>query len=202
MQPLIVVTLSVSAEQAGRLQALQTAFAQVCNALAPLVQKTRCWNRVTLHHLAYKGLRQQFPTIGSQMICNAIFSVSRTARLVFQHPASPFNLARLGDKALPLLRFSDTSPVYFDRHTLSLKSGVLSMYTLDGRMRFGLALTAEQEMDFHEKKLREVVLSRGTEGVFELRFWFVESQEEGMAAVAAPQLNAGIPAYVEVESAA
>jgi hypothetical protein len=202
MQPLIRVTLSVSPEQAQKLQALQTAFAQVCNALAPLVQKTRCWNRVTLHHLAYKGLRQQFPTIGSQMICNAIYSVSRTARLVFQHPASPFNLARLGDKALPLLRFSDNSPVYFDRHTLSLKSGVLSMYTLDGRMRFALAMTAEQEMDFHEKKLREVVLSRGPDGVFELRFWFVESEEEGAGTIAAPQQNAGIPAYVEVDSAA
>lgn len=202
MQPLLKVTLSVSPEQAERLQALQTAFAQVCNALSPLVQQTRCWNRVTLHHLAYKDLRQQFPTIGSQMICNAIYSVSRTGRLVYQHPKSPFNLARLGSKGLPLLRFSDNSPVYFDRHTLSLKSGVLSIYTLDGRMRFALALTAEQEMDFHEKKLREVVLSRGTDGVFELRFWFVESLEEGAGAVAASQQNAGIPAYIEVESAA
>lgn len=194
--------MSVSPEQAKRLQALQTAFAQVCNALAPLVQRTRCWNRVTLHHLAYRGLRQQFPTIGSQMICNAIYSVSRTGRLVFQHPASPFNLAVLGDKPLPLLRFANSSPVYFDRHTLSLKSGVLSMYTLDGRMRFALALSAKQEMDFHEKKLREVILSRGTDGVFELRFLFVESAEEGAGAAAAPQQNAGIPAYIEVESAA
>jgi hypothetical protein len=197
------VALNASPEQQQALTALQAAFAQVCNTLAPLVQQTRCWNRVTLHHLAYKSLREQFPQIGSQMVCNAIYSVSLTARLVFQHPASPYHLSRLENKQLPLLRFLDTSPVYFDRHTLSLKAGTLSMYTLDGRMRFMLALSDADQRNFHEKKLREIVLSRKPHGAFELMFWFDDAQDEENAAKGvAKRTNNLIPEYVKVEAAA
>ena len=154
------IPLTPSSEQAARLLALQAAFAQVCNALAPLVRQTRSWHRVTLHHLAYRSLRGQFPQIGSQMVCNAIYSVSRHCRGLFQSPNSPFHLSKLGDRPLPLLQFSDSCPVYFDRHTLSLKDGVLSLYTLDGRMRFALKLDPQDEARFHQFKLREVVLNR------------------------------------------
>ncbi|HWI84501.1 hypothetical protein [Ramlibacter sp.] len=195
------VTLNASAEQAKRLVALQAAFAQVCNALAPLVQQNRMWNRVTLHHLAYRSLREQFPQMGSQMVCNAIYSVSRTARLVFQHPASPFHLSRYQGKPLPTLHFSDRCPVYFDRHTLSVKDGALSMYTLDGRMRFLLSVSEEDERSFREKKLREIVLSRKKDGAFELVFWFGDALEE--EAARAPLAPPGqIPDYVKVEAAA
>ncbi len=170
MNSLLRIPLNATPEQVARLHALQMGFAKVCNAIAPIVQQTKVWNRVALHHLTYRQLREQFPEMGSQMVCNAIYSVSRTGRLIFQHPASPFNLARLGDKPLPLLQFADTCPVYFDRHTLSVKGGQLSMFTLDGRMRFELALRPEDEASFHEKKLREIVLSRRTDGLYELSF--------------------------------
>ena len=145
MNSTLSIPLDTSPEQVQRVLALQQGFAQVCNALAAVVQQTRVWNRVALHHLTYRQMREQFPQMGSQMVCNAIYSVSRTCRMVFQHPQSPFHLSRLGDKPLPLLRFADSCPVYFDRHTLSLKAGQLSMFTLDGRMRFQLALGAEAE---------------------------------------------------------
>lgn len=199
------VPLDASPEQAQRLVALQAAFAQVCNALAPLVQQTRCWNRVTLHHLAYKSLREQFPNIGSQMVCNAIYSVSRTARNLFQHPASPFHLSRLQGKSLPTLRFADDCPVYFDRHTLSLKDGSLSMYTLDGRMRFLVSLSPQDERSFHENKLREIVLSRNAAGAFQLAFLFGDAAEDDAGKGAAPhleRLHGDIPQYVKVEAAA
>lgn len=205
MNSALQVTLNASPEQAQRLVALQAAFAQVCNALAPVVQQTRCWNRVTLHHLAYKSLREQFPNIGSQMVCNAIYSVSRTARNLFQHPASPFHLSRLQGKPLPLLRFVDDGPVYFDRHTLSLKDGSLSMYTLDGRMRFLVSLSPEQEKSFHESKLREIVLSRNGEGSFQLGFLFGDATEEDAGKAPTPhldRLHGDIPQYVKVEAAA
>lgn len=203
MKSSLRVTLNATPEQMERLQALQAAFAQLCNALAPLVQQSRNWNRVTLHHLAYRSLRQQFPSIGSQMVCNAIYSVSRTARILFQHPASPFHLSRLGDKPLPLMRFAGNNPVYFDRHTLSLKDGFLSLYTLDGRMRMKLALRAADETLFHEQKLREVVLSRRKDGKFELSFAFLtDEEEEGEVRRPAPGSAKGsIPDYVKVEVA-
>ena len=72
MKSVIRVPLNTTPEQYARLQALQTAFAQVCNALAPEVQRSRVWNRVALHHLHYRSLREKFPALGSQMVCNAI----------------------------------------------------------------------------------------------------------------------------------
>ncbi len=201
----IRLQLDASKEQHDRLLALQMAFAQVCNALAPVVQQNRCWNRVTLHHLTYKSLRERFPNIGSQMVCNAIYSVCRTARMVFQDPASPLHLSRLGQQPLPMLQFLDNSPVYFDRHTLGVKAGQLSMYTLDGRMRFEVALSPAQEARFHNEKLREVVLARNRKGAFELSFWFAD-EVEGQDAVATSTVALGRlgqpPAYVKVQEAA
>ena len=171
MNTVLHIPLTPSLPQQARLRALQQAFAEVCNVLAPVARDTRCWNRVALHHMTYRDLRTRFPQLGSQMICNAIYSVSRTCRLVYQSPRSPFNLARWGERPLPLIRFAPTSPVYFDRHTLSLKAGHLSMFTLDGRIRFELNLTAADEQRFHHEKLLEVVLSSHDAG-FALRFVF------------------------------
>ncbi|OIP14800.1 MAG: hypothetical protein COY49_09865 [Comamonadaceae bacterium CG_4_10_14_0_8_um_filter_57_29] len=194
------IPLNTNAEQHARLAQLQSAFANVCNALSPTVQQTRVWNRVALHHLKYRSLREQFPDMGSQMVCNAIYSVSRTCRTVFQHPQSPFNLARLGDKPLPLLRFAETCPVYFDRHTLSVNKGQLSMYTLDGRLRFALAINAENEADFSSKKLREIVLSRRLDAGFELVFQFGE-EPAGSVELSKMSDDSEFPEYIVVEEA-
>ena len=144
----IVLRLKTDSEQLACLERLQAAFAEVCTAIGPIVQVTRCWNRVALHHLAYRKLREQFPALGSQMVCNAIYSVSRSARLIFQNRASPWSLEKRQDQPLPLMRFAASAPVYFDRHTLSLRRGGLSMYTLDGRLRFEVGLTAADEQRF------------------------------------------------------
>ena len=171
MNSIIRVPLNTNPEQFARLQALQSAFAEVCNALAPEVKKSRVWNRVALHHLHYRALREKFPALGSQMICNAIYAVSRASRLVFQTQGSPFNLTKLGNKALPLLQFADSCPVYFDRHTLSIKGTKLSLFTLDGRMHFELTLPEEQLLLFKVAKLREISLTRRLDGLYELAFW-------------------------------
>ena len=173
MDSTLRIALTTTPEQFGRLRALQTAFAEVCNAIAPVVQASRCWNRVALHHLVYRNLRDRFPTLGSQMLCNAIYSVSRAARIAYQHPQSRWNVGRNPAAALPLLRFRDDAPVYFDRHTLSLKDGVLSMFTLDGRMRFALRLAPSDESRFQREKLLEVMLTATADG-YELTFQFAD----------------------------
>jgi hypothetical protein len=211
------IPLNTTPEQFARLQALQSAFAQVCNALAPEVQKSRVWNRVALHHMHYRTLRERFPALGSQMICNAIYAVSRTSRMVFQTPGSPFNLNKLGDKGLPLLQFADSCPVYFDRHTLSIKDHKLSMFTLDGRMHFQLLLSNEQLTLFKVAKLREISLTRHVDGLYQLTFTldqltaFSEPEAQAILNVqlqsdrgVPPELLAAksfIPDYVSVEVA-
>ena len=171
------VRLPGSAEQQQRLLDLRELFTEACNALAPMVQQTRCWNRVALHHMAYKPLRERFPQLGSQMACNVIYSVSRAARHVYQHHTSPYNVARNGTKPLPMLRFDGPVPVYFDRHTLSLKDGAVSLFTLDGRMQFQVDLAPEVERRFREDKLREIVLAQLPDGDWALTFEFAPAHE-------------------------
>lgn len=195
MKPALRVALDTSAAQAERLRRLQAAFAEVCNALAPIVQQTRCWNRVALHHMTYKGLRERFPAIGSQMICNAIYSVSRASRHVYQHPSSPFNVGRDPARPLPLLRFQPQAPVYFDRHTLSLKNGQVSLYTLDGRMKFTIGLDVDDERRFHTEKLREIVLT-GSGERFYLSFHLSPGDDEATEADAGA--SADLPEYLLV----
>ncbi len=215
MNSIIRVTLNTSPEQLLRLQDLQAAFAQVCNALAPEVQRTRVWNRVALHHLHYRALRTKFPALGSQMICNAIYAVSRTSRMVFQTADSPFYLPKLGSKPLPLLQFLNNCPVYFDRHTLSIKGSKLSLFTLDGRMHFELTLPEAQLMLFKVSKLREISLIRRQSGHFELTFWLENqtplTEQQAQAVLDAPPepqvmmpmvSSSPIPEYVSVEVAA
>ena len=214
MNSVVRVPLNTSPEQFARLQALQSAFAEVCNALAPEVQRTRVWNRVALHHMFYRSLREKFPALGSQMVCNAIYAVSRISRMVFQMPASPFNLAKLGNKPLPLLQFANSCPVYFDRHTLSIKGVKLSLFTLDGRMHFELTLPESQLLLFKTAKLREISLTRRLDGLYELTFWLESqqalTQQEAKAALdvqllgdfpAALMAQSPIPDYVSIKVA-
>lgn len=175
MSEVVHVPLTTSAQQAASLSRLQAIFAQACNALVPVVRERRCWNRVALHHLTYHELRSRFPQLGSQMACNAIYSVCRVCRLLFQHPQSPWHLSRLDGRPLPSIEFAPTAPVYFDRHTLSLKADGLSMYTLDGRMRFSLSLPPEVVKRFQEERLREIALSRQSDR-FVLSFQFAGEQ--------------------------
>jgi hypothetical protein len=203
----IRVPLTTTTEQHARLCALRVVFAQVCNQLAPHVQQSRVWNRVALHHLHYRALREQFPALGSQMVCNAIYAVSKMARLIYQHPQSPFNPALKPGAALPLLRFADSCPVYFDRHTLSIKPGQLSLFTMDGRMRFDLTLEPEKLAIFEQAKLREIVLNERSDKVFELSFHLdttevAEAAEPDALAEPLAQRAASaalIPEYVSVE---
>src|SRR5262245_60978404 len=107
------IRLNVTPEQAGRLSALRAAYAEACNLLVPLVQAARCWNRVNLHRLGYRRLRQETP-LGAQMVCNAIFSVCKAYR-------SQRALGRIDpDAPLPTLSFKRTS-VHFDHRTYTLK---------------------------------------------------------------------------------
>lgn len=209
MHSMIRVSLETTPQQAARLSALRTLFAQVCNELAPHVQRTRVWNRVVLHHAHYRQLREKFPALGSQMVCNAIYAVSKMARLVYQSPASPYNLNRIGRGRLPLLRFSESCPVYFDSHTLSIRQGRLSLYTLDGRMHFHLTLAPSVLETFSRARLREIFLSQRPGGVFELVFVllggatmqvFVEPAAPVRASTA--PVAAAIPDYLIVEEPA
>ena len=197
MNSRLAISFSVTPAQGEQLAQLQKTFAAACNHLAPIVQQTRCWNRVALHHMVYRALRESFPALGSQMVCNAIYSVSRTCRAVYQNRQSPYALQKLAGKPLPRLIFLPHSPVYFDRHTLSLKDGEVSMYTMDGRIKFKLDLTPAQELQFRSSKLREIVLSSQAL-VFTLNFSFAEQGVDDTATKTYVAEDMELPEYVLV----
>lgn len=190
--PLLQVRLNTSTEQTAQLRRLQAEFTAACNLVAPIAQANRCWNRVALHHLAYRELRARFPQLGSQMACNAVYSVARTYRVLLQHPQSPWQLDRHPGQPLPRLQFQVGAPVYFDRHTLSLKGSLISMFSLDGRLRFELNLKPEEAARFANEKLREIVLIGGPQG-FLLQFWFEEK-----ALLPAAENDGDLPEYLIV----
>lgn len=189
MSTQVSFALELPRDRARRLEQLQTLFSAACNSITPVVRDARCWNRVALHHLVYRRLRSEFPLLGSQMACNVIYSVCRAARLVYQHAESPWKSACAEDGLLPLLKFRDDAPVYFDRHTLSLRAGRVSMFTLDGRMKFDANLSDEVHDLFAHQKLKEIILSKSLKG-FSLHFSFGAVESGG---------NETIPDHVIIE---
>ncbi len=173
MNKFLQLKLAVNAEQSLRLLDLQKTFALACDETAKFVIQSRSWHRVTLHHLAYKSIREQFPSLGSQMVCNAIHTVSRACKEIFQDPQSRWaDYAKTG-KQFPQLKFSESLPVFFDKHTLAFKKNALSIYTLDGRMHIQINLSEEIEKKIRNEKIKELSMVR-LNGTFFLRFVFGE----------------------------
>ncbi len=169
--------LSTSQESFERLRQLQVTFACVCNAIAPVVSEQRCWNRVALHHLVYRRMRDEFPELGSQMVCNAIYAVCKVARVVYQHAKSPFH-SREMDK-LPQIKFMDSSPVFFDWHTLSLSESRLSIFTLNGRIKIPVSLSSEQLVGMRQRKLMDISMQLLSENSVSLTFKFRMDESMG-----------------------
>jgi hypothetical protein len=130
------IRLNVDGSQAAALTALQSAYADACNRLVPMVMEHRCWNRVALHPLTYARLRKETP-LGSQMACNAIFSVCKAYK-------AQKELGRIKkDAPVPAIRF-DRASVHFDKRTYSIKGECLSLYTLSGRLAVTMVLGEHQ----------------------------------------------------------
>lgn len=152
------IRLNVTPAQGERLSALRRAYAEACNRLVPLVQKERCWNRVTLHHLGYRRLRQE-TALGAQMACNAIFSVCKAYR-------SQRALGRIAaDTAVPVLCFNRAS-VHFDHRTYTLKGEAVSLNTLQGRMLVPMILGD------HQREILQSGRTKEAELVFRRGGWF------------------------------
>jgi IS605 OrfB family transposase len=149
------IRLNVTCAQAAALHALRTAYADACNRLVPLVQSQRCWNRVALHRLGYRRLRQE-GSLGAQMACNAIFSVCKAYR-------SQRALGRIAEDApVPTVCFNRAS-VHFDHRTYTLKDEAVSLNTLQGRILVPLILGDHQRriLQSGKPKEAELVFRRG-----------------------------------------
>jgi len=152
------IRLVVGREQASALDRLRSTYASACNLLVPLVRAHRCWNRVSLHKLAYRQLRAE-TALGSQMVCNAIFAVCKAYK-------SQKALGRIGkDEPMPAIRF-DCASVHYDKRTYTLKGDRLSLYTLAGR------ITVMMRPGKHQRRLLRGGAAKEAELVFRAGQWW------------------------------
>lgn len=128
MKRAVSLKLVSTTEQSAALIALADAFAAACNAIVPFTIEHRCWNRVALHHLAYYHVRELLPTLGSQMVCQAVHRVADAYKTL------KANKGIAKDKPVPAITFKPTS-VNFDKRTYSISGDTLSLFTLDGRVK-------------------------------------------------------------------
>ncbi|HSX12039.1 MAG TPA: hypothetical protein VLF61_00935, partial [Rhabdochlamydiaceae bacterium] len=148
----ISIRLETTKEQAQKLLDLREVFLSTCNALVPFVIQHRCWNRVALHNLSYSTMRKQFP-LGSQMVCNAIFSVCKAYQ----------NRIILKEEEIPKIQFHKNRSVHFDKRTYSIKGDVLSLYTLEKRIKMKMKMGIFQEKYFSQgiPKEAELICKKG-----------------------------------------
>lgn len=143
------IELLLNSEQSDKIAKLHTQFIDLCNAIVPYVYQHQCWNRVALHHLVYHGMRRKYPNMGSQLICNAINLVCKFANHVYQKKKDIYK-----NDGIPFIIISQKNPVILDAHTLSIKNNIISITTLEGRMKVSVSLK-----DDHLEAIKENALS-------------------------------------------
>lgn len=124
--------LLTTPQQTEAFSVLARLFSDACNEIVPFVQEHRCWNRVALHHLVYYKIREAFPSLGSQMVCQAI------RRVVDAYKALGANKGIPKDQPAPAITFRPRS-VNFDHRTYSIKEETFNLFTTSGRARVGFA---------------------------------------------------------------
>ena len=152
------IKLSVSPKDSLVLKKLQAAYADACNPLVPFVVENRCWNRVALHNLTYLHLGTTTP-LGSQMRCNAIYSVCKAYKA-----QKGFKRIKK-DHPVPVIRFNRAS-VHFDKRTCTLKENGITLYTLDGRI---IVKMAPGE---HQQTILNSGISKEAELIFRKGEWY------------------------------
>jgi len=143
MKRTISIKLKVSEKEQKALFELQSAFFQACNFVAEIAFREKELNRVKLHHLSYNLIRQKIPQLGSQMSCNAIGKVAQAIKAT---------------KGKRKISFKEGCSVHFDKRTYSFKNNTLSLFTLQGRLKLPLEISAYHLGFLNQAAIREAEL--------------------------------------------
>lgn len=152
MKRTISIRLDTTQDQEKMLEALQEAYHSACNQIVPEVIASRCWNRVALHRLVYTKIRHT-SLLGSQMVCNAIFSVCKAYRAK----------SILPKEEVPRICFHKQRSIHFDKRTYTIKGETISLYTLEKRIQVPMRLGPFQQTYFSQgiPKEGELVCRKG-----------------------------------------
>ena len=148
MKRTIAIKLNVTQKQSVDLLETQEVFAKACTEIVPFVVTNRCWNRVDLHHLSYYSLREDLPSLGSQMTCNAI-----------QKVCSSYKALKIKkSQTVPMIAFRKNGSVHYDKRTYSFRGGLLSLFTIRGRIQCSYQMGPHQEQYFSKGIVKEAEL--------------------------------------------
>ena len=152
MKRTISIRLDTTREHNQKLLQLQEAYHGACNQIVPDAIANRCWNRVALHQLVYTKVRSG-STLGSQMVCNAIYSVCKAYQAK----------SILPNEVVPTICFRKGRSVHFDKRTYSIKGETISLYTLGKRIKVPLKFGPFQRAYFSQgvPKEGELVCKKG-----------------------------------------
>jgi len=134
----------------------QEFFSKGCNTIVPFVVSNRCWNRVDLHHLCYYKVRENLPCLGSQMVCNALRKVCSSYKV----------LKIKKDQNIPAIKFKKSCSVHYCARTFSLKDDVLSLFSIQGRVKCTYRVGA------HQRKYLEIGKIKEGELILRGKTWF------------------------------
>lgn len=148
MKRTIALKLQLSRDDKTKLARLQSTFVAACNAIVPFVCEHRCWNSVALHNLCYSHIREISPHLGSQMTCNAIRKVAAAYKAKQIKAGNP----------VPKFEFRARGSVHFDKRTYSLRGDLLSLYTMEGRVRCQYRLGERQRELLAQGQAKEAEL--------------------------------------------
>jgi putative transposase len=161
MKRMIALKLKTTSQQREALLKTQELFADGCTELAKLAAKNRCWNRHQLHQITYYSLREQFPELGSQMVCNAIRKVCGGYKAL---------QIKKGEE-VPTISFRKSASVHYCARTFSLNRDEkwVTLFTLQGRIKCSFQLGERQLQYLTENEVREGELIRkGADWYFHL----------------------------------
>lgn len=152
MKRTISIRLDTTQKQGQQLLQLQEAYRNACNQIVADAVANRCWNRVALHKLVYTKTRLASP-LGSQMVCNAIYSVCKAYQ----------TKSILPDEEVPVLSFHKGRSVHFDKRTYTIKGETVTLYTLEKRIQVPLKFGPFQKAYFLQgiSKEGELVCKKG-----------------------------------------
>lgn len=167
MKRTIALKLNVSQEQSEALLETQKAFANACNQAVPFVIKSRCWNRVALHHLCYYQIRERNASLGSQMVCNA-----------FQKVCSSYKVLKIKkSQEVPAIKFKNTGSIHYDKRTYSIKDNILSLYTVKGRIKCAFITGSFQRQYLEKGAIKEAeLIKKGKKWFFNIVLDFPDAE--------------------------
>jgi hypothetical protein len=169
---IIKILIKPNEVAAEKISKLQQVFSDACNEISEVAAANKCWGRAALHHLSYHTMRERYSTLGSQMLCNAIYAVTRAYKIVREKQPQQFNVKTENLK----VAFTPASPVFFDKNTLSLSKKKLSLFTMDGRLIFNVDIKDDIQRRFMTGKLKEITLKTEDEN-YALSFNIIEGTE-------------------------